>query len=316
MNLIPPKIRKGLSLGAKTIVPLGVIVWIFWDLDFSAIAQTLRKFPPWIFALAVSLQILMQMCQALRWKILTGTNSGPYRDYLSFVSLGYVLALVSPSALLSDSANAWLLGKRNHVVLRSFSAMVTGRLLGMAAMSLFFLFALRSHLWVFGKVPWEPKHSWGIIVLALIPMTLGAWWGWKRYGSILRERWRGVPEQILSVFRDPRALFLGFVLSVCVQGLQMILSWMGYHAMEVPIPLVSMFFFAPLITLIGLLPISIGQVGVREGLSIFFFMLLPGVTKEQLVAGFGYTYALFAVMGLLNLLFAGWMLRKKGGTHS
>lgn len=294
-------------LALKIAVLITLLAFVLHGLDFKAIGAALRKFPPEIFAAAMGLQILMQVCQALRWKLLVGRKDIAYKDYLAFVSLGYAMALVSPSVLMSDSANAFMMGKRNQTIAGSISAMMAGRMLGMAAMLLIFLSAWPAHAWVLSKVPWQPRTSFFIGLAALIVGGLIAAWLTKRYG----HRFREVVDQVRSVFTRPQALGFGLLLSVVVQGITLLVPWLGFQAMQIPIGLTDIQFFIPLITLLALAPVSIGQIGVREGLSIFFFTLLPGVTKEHLVASFGFGYALFAVMGLLNLAFAGWILRRK-----
>jgi uncharacterized membrane protein YbhN (UPF0104 family) len=86
----------------------------------------------------------------------------------------------------------------------------------------------------------------------------------------------------------------------------------GYRALGIPVAFADILFFAPIMTFIGMIPMSIGGIGVRESLSIFFFTLLPGVEKEQLLAHAGYGYILMVGMAAANLLFAFAILGKPG----
>jgi hypothetical protein len=54
------------------------------------------------------------------------------------------------------------------------------------------------------------------------------------------------------------------------------------EAMGLEIPLIYFFLFVPVIAIFIALPISIGGLGVREGLGIFFFCrAVPGLDSEQ-----------------------------------
>jgi uncharacterized protein (TIRG00374 family) len=307
-----PKAKQVLSLALKILVPLGIVAWIVHDLDFAATGALLKTFPPGLFVLAMVIQLTMQSLHAARWKTLTGRAEIPYRDFMGFVSLGYVLAIVSPSALVSDSANAWLMGKRNQSVVLSISAMVAGRLLGFVAMVGFFLIALPSHLWIFKLPLFKAADTEALWLLALVPVVLivlilivrrrPAWL------ETFRARVVSVWNQAGQVFLRRRAVVVGLGLSFVLQGLQLTLPWLGFHAMNIPVKFSDVMFLVPLATLITLVP-GLGQAGIREGIIFVLFSTLPGVTREHIVASFGYSYALFVVMGLLNLGFAVWALR-------
>ena len=312
------RLSRALLLGLKFLIGAGIVVWILHDLDYAATFAILRSFPPYLFALAMLLQVFTQSLQAARWKVLTGRADIPYRDFLGFVSLGYVMAIVSPSVLVSDSANAWLMGKRNHSVVLSISAMMAGRVLGLVGMFLLFLIALPGHLWFF-RLPLLKLDSGtalaaagaaaaAVIAVLLVVRRRPVWL------ETIRTRAGRLWAEARQVLSNRRAVAIGLLLSVGLQLVQMTVMWLGFYAMRIPVSLTDVLFFVPLVTLIALIP-GLGQAGVREGIVFVFFSTLPGVAREQIVASFGYGYALFVVMGLLNLGFAGWALRldRSGG---
>ena len=98
------------------------------------------------------------------------------------------------------------------------------------------------------------------------------------------------------------------VISLGVQLVQIAAHWIGYQALGAPIAYSDLLFFLPLITLLAMVPISLGGMGVREGLGIFFFTLLPGVGREAVLAEAGFRYLLMAVMAVVNIAVAGVVL--------
>ena len=93
-------------------------------------------------------------------------------------------------------------------------------------------------------------------------------------------------------------------LSLAVQFVQMSAHWIAYRAIGAPVAYADILFFLPLITLLGMAPVSLGGMGVREGLGIFFYTLLPGVGREAVLAEAGFRYLLMAAMAAVNLAVA------------
>jgi hypothetical protein len=93
-------------------------------------------------------------------------------------------------------------------------------------------------------------------------------------------------------------------LSLGVQLVQIAAHWIAYRAIGAPIAYSDLLFFLPFITLLGMAPVSLGGMGVREGLGIFFYTMLPGVGREAVLAEAGFRYLLMAVMAAVNLAVA------------
>jgi glycosyltransferase 2 family protein len=284
----------------------GFLAYILHGLDFSRVGETLRKLPASAVLAGLALLWCGQFLQALRWKTLLRDPSVRLLDCLAFICLGSSLNLVSPSGLLSDGTIAYWMGRRNQAVLKSMSTLLASRFIGVASMLILFAIALPGHTWVFRKLAlgWAPGKA-VFPLLALVSLAVIAFLARNQKARIL-----ALVHQALPALRSPRHLLLAVVLSVGIQLTQFGMQAVGYHVLEIPVGFLDILFFAPVMTFLGMIPMSIGGIGVREGLSIFFFTLLPGVGKEQLLAHAGYGYILMLGMALVNLLFAFWVLGK------
>ena len=284
----------------RVAVLVGLLTYILHGLDFGKIAETLGKLPPQVFIYGLVLLALGQTFQALRWKVLLHDKSIRFLDCLAFISVGAALNLVSPSGLLSDGTVAYWMGKRNKMVLRTMSTLLASRIIGVIAMAILFAITFPSHLWVFGKLSfgWAPTKAifMGIGLLSIITVTIVARRNKERVSRLL--------HQALPSLKSPKALALAILLSLGVQLCLFTMMYLGFRAMEIPVGFLDILFFAPIMTFVGMVPMSIGGIGVRESLSIFFFTMLPGVAKEQLLAHAAYGYVLMAGMALVNLAFA------------
>lgn len=288
----------------KALVLLALVVLILGNADLGRVGAHLGRIPPAAWALALLALFVSVALQALRWKLLLKDTSLPYRECYALIGVGSSLAMVSPSSLLADGAVGVWLGKRRTGVLPALSTLLAARVIGAIAGVLLLLGALPSHLWVFRELRLEgaPRQTLaaGAAALVLAALVFLA----RRYRRKLSE----IVGRALPILRDPRDLGLAMGLSLAVQLAQMAAHWIAYRAIGAPIAFADLLFFLPLIALLGMVPISLGGMGVREGLAIFFYTLLPGVGKEAVLAEAGFRYLLMAVMAVVNLAVAGAVL--------
>jgi uncharacterized membrane protein YbhN (UPF0104 family) len=284
----------------RLLVLAGLLAYILHDLDLAAVVATLGRLPPWIFPLGIAFMVLGQALQALRWKVLLRNPAVRYLDCLAFTGMGATLAMVSPSSVLADGAVSYWLGRRRHNVVESMSALMTSRIFGVVVMTSICLSLLPSHLWVFREIAfsWAPGKTL-FLCIALTVLAGGSYLAYRQ-----RARFGTMLDHALPALRDFRTIALALSISVLAQAGQFLALYLGYLAMDIPIAFTEFIFFWPLISLAGLMPVSIGGIGVRESLAIFFFTLLPGVAKEHVLAHAGYMYALLAGMAGVNGLLA------------
>lgn len=288
----------------KALVFLALVVLILRNADLARVGAHLGRIPPSAWALALAALFASLALQALRWKLLLKDPHLPYRECYAFIGVGSSLAMVAPSSLLADGAAGYWLGKRQSGVVRALSSLLAARAIGALSGVLLLLCALPSHLWVFRELRLEGSSRQALAAGALV-LFLGALaFLARRYRLRLSE----VVDRALPILKDPRDLGIAVGLSLAVQLVQMAAHWIAYRAIGAPVAYSDLIFFLPLITLLGMIPISLGGMGVREGLAIFFYTLLPGVGKEAVLAEAGFRYLLMAALAAVNLAVAGAVL--------
>jgi uncharacterized membrane protein YbhN (UPF0104 family) len=288
------------STWLKALVFLAIAYFILRNADLARVGAHLERIPPAAYALSFAAMVTSMAFQALRWKVLLKDPAIPYRECYAFIGVGSSLAMVSPSSLLADGAVGYWLGKRRQGVLRALSALMAARILGAAAGVILLLAALPSHLWVFGRLRLEgtSHRALAAVVLALV-FAAGA-----AIARRHRDELAQLVDRALPILKDPFSLAVAMVLSLGVQLVQIAAHWIAYRAIGAPIAYSDLVFFLPLIALLGVVPVSLGGMGVREGLAIFFFTLLPGVGREAVLAEAGFRYLLMAAMAAMNLAVA------------
>ena len=98
----------------------------------------------------------------------------------------------------------------------------------------------------------------------------------------LHDRFKKIYEAFHLYSGAPGTVGAVLLVSLGVQAMRTVVHYQISEAMGLGIPPIYFFLFVPVIAIFIALPISIGGLGVREGLGIFFFCkAVPGLTSEQ-----------------------------------
>jgi glycosyltransferase 2 family protein len=299
-RIFGPMSRPRPSTWLKAIVFLALAFLILRNADLGRVGAHLGRIPAAAYILAFAAMLASLALQALRWKLLLKDPAIPYRECYACIGVGSSLAMVSPSSLLADGAVGYWLGRRRQGVLRALSALLAARVLGVAAGVILLLAALPSHLWVFRELRLEgtSRRALAAAALALV-FAAAAALAWR-----YRDKLAQLVDRALPILKDPLFMGVAMALSLGVQLVQIAAHWIAYRALGAPIAYSDLLFFLPLITLLAMVPISLGGMGVREGLGIFFFTMLPGVGREAVLAEAGFRYLLMAAMAAVNIVVA------------
>ena len=98
---------------------------------------------------------------------------------------------------------------------------------------------------------------------------------WPRLSADRRQQLRCIAELLF----DPRLWIRTSVLSLLTQAAGIVVIWLLTKSVGLDVPLSYTCVFAPLLTLLMLLPISVGGMGVREAGLILFLAPLEIPTK-------------------------------------
>ena len=80
-----------------------------------------------------------------------------------------------------------------------------------------------------------------------------------------------VPHTIALYTASPARLLQTILLSLLIQTCSILVYYVLTLALHLTIPLADLFLFFPMINMIAMLPISLGGLGLREGVSIYLF---------------------------------------------
>lgn len=267
-----------MSRRLKTLIPwllsAAFVAFIATTTDLERFVETLRSLDPWAFAGVTLLGVAATyVTDCLCLKILFGRFFAPvaYRDLLTVKGTSYLLNVVNYNA--GAGGVAIFLARRKG--LDVFKAVGT-----MAFLNTVDLFALSAlialGLWL-GPDVLDPSHrvglTWALAGMGAVLVGTILFWVFKV--PFLPRKVREL--RIFHAFRIASLAdyptFIGLRLLFVSQYI--LIHWAYLRVFGIPIPFSHLMVFVPVLTFIGVLPISIAGLGTTQVAMRYFFAPYP-----------------------------------------
>lgn len=281
-------------------ISAALIVILASRLDSAKIARALADIHwDWIVFSLVTFAASLVLGN-LQWVMLLNLQGIriPFRRALSFYFVGAFFNNFLPANIGGDVVRIYDVYKDSGRPDQAIAATVTDRLVGMMTLAV-----LAMPAGLYAAIRYADlglERDFGLtslaIVLAFVAILIVAFLVLfsRRLARGLRDlarpllirglhdRFKRVYESFYIYSRSGRALWSVLALSLLVQALRTVVHYQVARAMGLPIPPIYFFLFVPVIAIFIALPISIGGLGVREGLGIYLFRkAVPAVSSEQ-----------------------------------
>jgi glycosyltransferase 2 family protein len=274
--------RVAESTAARIITTLVLLGVVALQINWGRMAGRVRHGHPLDFLLAVALVLAALIVGACRWWLLL--QRADVRLSAPRLARVYAVSTFSgtflPTTIGSDVTRALLVARRGSLLARVAITIVVDRaggLVGLIGMA-WIAFALHSK-----GVPDSARVflAWvsaATLVGALL-VTLAVFRGSRLARSLVPKRLESVARQSRSLVadyaRDPWVLLVLVLSSLLFQALISLQLVMLARAIDVHLPFATAAVVLALVTVVTLIPISIGGFGVREGT---YVVLLGGVS--------------------------------------
>lgn len=292
--------RKYLLSFAKAAVTLGVVYWLATSVDLEMVGRILVQAKPVYLLLACLMLTAVFLVGCARWRLLVG-HLGlviPMRQALSSYYLGLFFNNFLPTGVGGDLARTIHLKLHGHGMKPLISSAVADRIIGLAVM----LMLGGVSIVLSPELRLDPDRKLyfvGLIVLGLAGGAMLFWFSDRLPLESLSRRYqhtrlrRGLVEiaHLLTTYRTaPRGVFAAVLLSVVMQSLVVVTYYLLARGVGIELSLVTFFAFVSMVQVAASLPISLGGLGVREGVLV------------ALLAGVGVDLQLGVALSLLFLL--------------
>lgn len=302
------RLLVGAALAALLVYLVGV----------DAVLDRLALLPLWFVAFGLIYYTLCQLISTLRWQVLLRARGLEVRFWQLFrlYMIGMFANNFLPGAAGGDAVKVLGLYVDRRPGDVAVASVLVERFLGLAALGLLGLiasvplvFSQRGDLVILlatvgtaaaitfaGAVVWFPPIS-GRIARALENTRAG------RIGDVIYK----IFEATRIYWDHKRSLLAAFGLSVAVQAMIAVYYMIAAVVLGVDVNPIYFFAFLPPLTLVSILPISIGGLGVRELMMIYLFSRVGVDSADILTVGL----VIHALNTLLSLAGAPLMFRRR-----
>ena len=220
-----------------------------------------------------------------------------FRKSLSFYFVGAFFNNFLPANIGGDIVRVYDVYKESDLPDQSIAATVTDRLFGMVALGLLAMPAGAYVALRYQQLGLDRAFGlWSLVIVLAFVLLLGlatALIFSRRLARVaggvirplplggMRDRFKRIYESFYLYRSKIKHLPVVLVVALLVQTLRVLVHYEISEAMGLGIPGIYFFLFVPVIAIFIALPISIGGLGVREGLGIFLFCrAVPGLGSE------------------------------------
>ena len=295
-GLLQPGGRTGgrLLRWLKPVVSVSLYALIFRFSDVGTILGRISAARLEFVAAGILLYAAGQALSAWRWRMLLEPVAlfVPYRRMLSFYFIGMFFNLFLPTIIGGDAVKALLLARETGQTARATISVFMERNLGLLALLLIATVAA----W------WAPPVTLFHLPLTVLSLLLStAFIGVNLvlmrpavYEAVdriivatplrrLRGRAASIYAAITPYWGAHRVLINAFALSLAFQAIVIGVVFLNARALRYDLPFLAVAVFVPLISLGGMLPVSVNGLGVREAFYILLFGRI-GVSTELAVS--------------------------------
>lgn len=268
------------SLALRVLLSLILVGFLLTKVDVQKVPELLASTKLHFFLFALALAVVERMIFAFKWNMLLATK-GLNIPFLRILKIYYVSNFIGtflPSSIGVDVFRAYSLNKQNANPAESISSVLVDKVLSsiaalilpLAGVLLYFnvlaeqdiLVVIVATIAAFGVLL-------GIVVnRALIQKLLDRI---KNVNHALVGRIQDVYDAFSGYLAYKRVLIYVFGLSFGIQVIRALLMYLVGTSLDLDISIVIYFTFVPIITLLTMLPIAVGGIGIREGAYVYFF---------------------------------------------
>jgi uncharacterized protein (TIRG00374 family) len=211
-----------------------------------------------------------------RWRLLSSSLGmpGPYHSFLSMYFLGMLFNIGLPSMVGGDIVKAFMITRKNRApIYLGLASVFQDRAIGLAALLLFGGLAAWARPLQWRSIPLLAIYS--AVAIGMMLAILLIWKGERLYRPWITPGSSSLPQRLLSLAWDFHRSLASMKLSspallqiAAISIANAVLSLWMFHQVTVAaghqVDFLAFSQLIPLITLVTMLPVSLGGIGIRE----------------------------------------------------
>jgi uncharacterized protein (TIRG00374 family) len=274
---------------ARIVISVSLLAWLLSRVGLREVASQLANLNGWFYVLAGAVLLLSILARAVRWQVLLtplGVRASILDLFLLYL-VGFFWNSFLPTGFGGDVAKIIELRRISQHGAASATSVVAERVVGLFATSLIGLIVIAIRPGLF------PREAVYIVAGMCLVIVFGVWFvrldvpNWiEQHIPLLRpvagHRMVTSLHEALCTY-DLKALEMGLLVSVPFTLTSILDNYLVGLALNVDLTIGYYAIYTPIISIVGLLPLSFNGLGVREYAYQILFGLV-GVPAGQAIA--------------------------------
>ncbi|MEO8146905.1 MAG: lysylphosphatidylglycerol synthase transmembrane domain-containing protein [Bacteroidia bacterium] len=278
-----------------------LIAWFLHKNDLHKIVAIVSSFPPVIFLIAVLLMFVLILFNAVKWFLLLPQYS--IIKLFEINLIGQYYGLILPGQILGEGAKAYLLGKNKSDKGTVWMSVMLDKVTGIIALFTLGLFGIiftkqKLPVWLDFTLLLLICMSFLFLFLIRIKFIYSFLTNLLNKLNVHFKKLNRVTS-LLFKFMDAwliytqktKILFLSIATGIVGQTLSIIINMILAHAISIEVSFTDWCWIQAVVSIVILLPVTIGGIGLREG-SLIGLLGLFSVSAETALA---LSFALFSL---------------------
>jgi glycosyltransferase 2 family protein len=306
------KHKKKILTTLRIVISVGLIAYLIKShfKDFKTILDMVKTVDIPLLLAAASIHIFGIWISAVRWQIILKTQGIKIsQGYLSASFLiGSFFNNILPTSIGGDIFRSLDIANKAKIsVGKSASVIVIDRFAGVISAALYAVIALFLGFATIGTTSYVVPIAiffaiciiLGFLILNPSILKLNKVVSKIKLLSKIREKLLEVYHTFLSFKKYKLALFEALLCSLALQFGVICNYYLAARSLGINLSLASFFFVVPVVTIIAMLPITIGGTGLREN-TLVFFMVALGAQNVKSVTTSLVLFAMLLILGIIG----------------
>jgi uncharacterized protein (TIRG00374 family) len=301
--------RKTITTIIKILIGSGLVAYFVLSNDMAAIWQNFREITPSVWLTVTALWAVSVLVLAKKWQLLLPTYR--YKNLLTINLISNFYTLVLPGQLVSEAIKAYILGKQEQELEKVSASVVVDKIASLVALMLLGtggLFLARQNFEkdlfvVFIGVTFLIILALFIINVPVVDRLLTAVLAFIHRKIRILGKITNMLLKAKDCWREYSRDWKTIVKCVLLGGVFHLLSCLTAlsfsNAVGADVAYIDWFWIYAIMSVVLLLPVTIGGIGLREGTLIGMLGLLDVPPEKALSISFGFFgfYIIRAVVG-------------------
>ena len=269
-------------------VSIGLLLIILSRLNLRDLGETLARVDPALLTLSGVIFLVANMVSVFKWRIVIRaqqqeqSSAKRHISYFYLTSLFYIGLFFSnflPTNFGGDFIKAWKLGKATGLPAEAAGSVVADRVSSTIALLMMAIVPALIEVRLLGNGIAIMVIAMFIVSLVMVGLFVSERAA-RKLGRfpVLRADYYGLRKHLKSFYyslydlrKRPYTLVAVMLISIVYQGLAVMQVYVLALSLGIHVSLIYFFLIFPVVIAVGMIPVSLNGIGVREGATVFLF---------------------------------------------